>query len=380
MERLCGERGLRRLAGGCGRLAGRGRLRGMEKTGILERPFDAKAGDPAPHAGVVAVVGRTNAGKSTLVNRLVGEKVSAVSPVSQMTRSVVRGVLTETRGQIALLDTPGLHKSESLLGTEMNKRARASVGGADAVLLVVDAARAPQLEDEGWMRRLVRSEIPVFVFLNKTDAKDRSAGFRDLWDRVLAEDEAREAADAASRAARDSADAAAEKTPPWKRKGRARRAPAQPARPVWIRGSAKTGAGAEELLDALFAALPPGPLLFDGDTASDHPRRLAVADVVREKLAALLHDELPHEIGVRIDDVAERPGGPVDVRGTVLVCRPGQKGIVLGEKGRTLRAATRASERELSDFFGTPARVSLWIRVEPSWNQNFFLLRQLGYA
>ena len=160
---------------------------------MLADPYAAKAGDPAPHAGVAAVVGRTNAGKSTLVNRLVGEKVSIVSPVEQTTRSSVRGVLTEPRGQIALLDTPGLHKSRSLLGAEMNKRARAATGGADAVLLVVDASRAPQLEDEGWMRRLARSETPVVVFLNKTDAKDRSSEFRALWERVCAEDEAREA-------------------------------------------------------------------------------------------------------------------------------------------------------------------------------------------
>lgn len=353
----------------------------MDVPQPLSDPFAAKAGDLAPHAGVIAVVGRTNAGKSTLVNRLVGEKVSIVSPVAQTTRSVVRGVLTEARGQIALLDTPGLHKSQNLLGAEMNKRARASVGGADAALLVVDAARAPQLEDDGWMRRLVRSEIPVFVFLNKTDEKDRSADFRALWNRVRAEDEAREAEAAAAQAARDAAPPEeTEKIPPWKRKGRARRAPAPFAQPVWIRGSAKTGDGVDALLDALFGALPPGPLLFDGDTVSDHPRRVAVADVVREKLFRLLHDELPHDVGVRIDDIAERPGAPVEVRGTVLVCRPGQKGIVLGEKGRTLRAATRAAEKELAEFFGRPARVSLWIRVEPDWNANFFLLRQLGYV
>lgn len=346
----------------------------------LADPFAAKAGDPAPHAGVVAVVGRTNAGKSTLVNRLVGEKVSIVSPVSQTTRSVVRAVLTEARGQIALLDTPGLHKSENVLGAEMNKRARAAAGGADAALLVVDAARAPQLEDEGWMRRLARSEIPVFVFLNKTDEKDRSADFRGLWNRLCEEDEAREAEAAAAQAARDAHPEEAAKIPPWKRKGRARRAPAPLARPVWIRGSAKTGAGAPALLDALFGALPPGPLLFDGDVVSDHPRRVAVADVLREKLIGRFRDELPHDIGVEVDEIAERPGAPVEVRGTVLVCRPGQKGIVLGEKGRTLRAATRAAEKELAEFFGAPVRVSLWIRVEPDWNRNFFLLRRLGYV
>ncbi|MBQ6103250.1 MAG: 50S ribosome-binding GTPase, partial [Kiritimatiellae bacterium] len=141
--------------------------------------LDAKAGAPAPHAGVVAVVGRTNAGKSTLVNRLVGEKVSIVSPVVQTTRTTVRGVLTEARGQLVLLDTPGLHKSRTVLGASMNKAARASASGADAVLLVCDASRAPELEDEGWMQRLARSPAPVAIFLNKADESCRERAFRE---------------------------------------------------------------------------------------------------------------------------------------------------------------------------------------------------------
>lgn len=343
----------------------------MDPVPPLASPFDAKAGDPAPHAGVVAVVGRTNAGKSTLVNRFVGEKVSIVSPVEQTTRSPVRGVLTEARGQIVLLDTPGLHKSRTLLGAEMNKRARAAAAGADAVLLVFDASRPPRLEDEGWMRRLVRSEAPVVCFLNKTDLSDRSADFRAAWERAAAEAAAPQPAAAAP-------------APPPARNPRRHPKPIAPvrapARPHWVAGSARTGAGVPELLDALFSRLPPGPLLFDGDTASDHPRRLAVADIVREKLVGRFRDELPHAIGVRIDDLDERPGAPVEIRGTVLVCRHGQKGIVLGEKGRTLRAAVRQSEKELADYFSAPVRLTLWIRVEPDWNQNYFLLRQLGYA
>ena len=149
-------------------------------------PTEAPAGTPVAPAGVVAVVGRTNAGKSTLVNRLIGEKVSIVSPVVQTTRSLVRGILTESRGQIVLLDTPGLHRSRNLLGASMNKAARASVGGADAVLLLCDASRAPEQEDEGWMQRLVRSEAPVVIFLNKADSACREKAFRECWDRAVA--------------------------------------------------------------------------------------------------------------------------------------------------------------------------------------------------
>ena len=347
------------------------------------RLLDAKAGAPAPHAGVVAVVGRTNAGKSTLVNRLVGEKVSIVSPVVQTTRTTVRGVLTEARGQLVLLDTPGLHKSRTVLGTAMNKAARASAGGADAVLLVCDASRPPELEDEGWMQRLARSPAPVVVFLNKADESCRERAFREAWDRAVAHAEAR-AAEAASQAAgggADSPDGPPNPEKPWKRKRREAGELRPIVRPLWLAGSAKTGEGVDALLEALFSLLPAGPLLFDGDTLTDHPEKLAVADVIREKLFGLFRDELPHSIGVSVERVERRGDGSVAVSGTVYVRKPNQKGIVLGEKGRTLRTAKRRAEAELREYFGAPSvDCELWVRVEPDWDENFFLLRKIGYA
>ena len=343
------------------------------------RLLDAKAGAPAPHAGVVAVVGRTNAGKSTLVNRLVGEKVSIVSPVVQTTRTTVRGVLTEARGQLVLLDTPGLHKSRTVLGTAMNKAARASAGGADAVLLVCDASRPPELEDEGWMQRLARSPVPVVLFLNKADESCRERAFREAWDRAVAHAEARAAESAAAPASNAAPPANPEK--PWKRKRREAGELRPIVRPRWLSGSAKTGEGVDALLDALFGLLPAGPLLFDGDMLTDHPEKLAVADVIREKLFGLFRDELPHSIGVSVERVERRGDGSVAVSGTVYVRKANQKGIVLGEKGRTLRTAKRRAEAELRDYFGAPAvDCELWVRVEPDWDENFFLLRKLGYA
>ena len=341
--------------------------------------LDAKAGAPAPHAGVVAVVGRTNAGKSTLVNRLVGEKVSIVSPVVQTTRTTVRGVLTEARGQLVLLDTPGLHKSRTVLGASMNKAARASASGADAVLLVCDASRAPELEDEGWMQRLARSPAPVAIFLNKADESCRERAFREAWDRAVAHAEARAAEAAAAPVAADAPAAKPEK--PWKRKKREAGELRPIVRPLWLSGSAKTGDGVDALLDALFSLLPAGPLLFDGDTLTDHPEKLAVADVIREKLFGLFRDELPHSIGVSVERVERRSDGSVAVSGTVYVRKPNQKGIVLGEKGRTLRTAKRRAEAELREYFGAPSvDCELWVRVEPDWDENFFLLRKIGYA
>jgi GTP-binding protein Era len=338
---------------------------------------DAKAGAPAPHAGVVAVVGRTNAGKSTLVNRLVGEKVSIVSPVVQTTRTTVRGVLTEARGQLVLLDTPGLHKSRTVLGTAMNKAARASASGADAVLLVCDASRPPELEDEGWMQRLARSPAPVVIFLNKADESCRERAFREVWDRAVEHAEAR----AAEPAAQGGASPPGEPPRPWKRKRREAGELRPIVRPLWLSGSAKTGDGVDALLDAIFGLLPAGPLLFDGDLLTDHPEKLAVADVIREKLFGLFRDELPHSIGVSVERIERRGDGSVAVSGTVYVRKANQKGIVLGEKGRTLRTAKRRAEAELREYFGAPSvDCELWVRVEPDWDGNFFLLRKLGYA
>lgn len=348
----------------------------------MNESLTEKAGAPAAHVGIVAVVGRTNAGKSTLVNRLLGEKVSIVSPVVQTTRTVIRGVLTEDRGQIVFLDTPGLHKSRSLLGTEMNKRARSSLSGADVVLLLCDGSREPLLEDQGWMQRLVRSEVPVIIFLNKSDLSSKGKKFHQLWDDAVAESEQREA-EAAERARAEQRlpeGAAPEpERPSWKRKRKGYSPPRPLIKPFWMIGSASSGEGVETLLEKLFSLLPPGELLFDADTLTDYPQKLAVADLIRERFFLKFRDEIPHAVGVKVDTIHHRPDGAVSVKGTVFVRRANQKGIVLGEKGRTLRALTRESERVLTEFFDAPTAVELWIKVEPDWDGNFFLLRQAGY-
>ena len=306
-------------------------------NGELETP------PSAGHVGIVAVVGRTNAGKSTLVNRIVGEKVSIVTPVVQTTRNNIRAVLTDERGQLALVDTPGLHRSQSRLGTVMNKMARAAAEGVNALLVVFDGSREPHLEDDGWMRRALFDECPsVFFLLNKRDAGSHRAEFETLWADIQAEKEhTREV--------------------------------------VWMECSAATGTGVPEVVDALFQCLPAGPLLYDEDMLTDHPRKIAIADVIREKFFLLLDDELPHSLGIRVDDIREE-GESWYVKATLFVKRFSQKGIVIGPKGRMLRAVKRRAEPELSETFGVDVHLDIWVKVEKDWDGNHFLLKQMGYV
>jgi GTP-binding protein Era len=294
-------------------------------------------------AGVVAVVGRTNVGKSTLLNALVGEKVSIVSDTVQTTRNVIRAILTEERGQLVFLDTPGVHKAMGELGKNLNKMARSSVNGSDAVLLVLDASSKPWQEDDGWMRRLATESTPCLILLNKTDMGTAFVeDYRALWKSIAAEKNTT-------------------------------------VQPVWIEGSALKGKGLPELSASLFAMVPEGPPLFPEDILTDYPRKLNMADVIREKLFERLHDELPHCVAVWVETITE---GETEwkVDADIYIERHSQKGIVIGEKGRLLKSVKHHAEKELKEMYGLPVRLSLWVKVEKDWRKNFWILKKLGYA
>jgi len=304
---------------------------------------------PGPSASVrkcavVGIVGRTNSGKSTLLNRMVGEKVSIVSPVVQTTRNTIRGILTEGRGQLVFLDTPGLHKAEGTLGTLMNRMARQASAGVDILAVVFDASARPQIEDDGWMRRALFAEQPVVFVLNKNDQTPfYESAFKELWQKIQTE----------KQTTRDI---------------------------VWITASAVHPGGAVDVVDRLFTlAQPSDTYLFPEDIVTDYPRKLAIADVIREKFLARLSDEVPHELAVRVDQISETPTA-WNVAVTVFVNRATQKGIVLGPKGRTLKYVRQCAEPELSDIFGVKVSLELWVKVEKDWMKNFWLLQQMGYA
>lgn len=304
--------------------------------------MDAAEENNGIKSAMVGVVGRTNAGKSTLVNRLVGEKVTIVSPIEQTTRNTIRGIVADPRGQLVLLDTPGLHKAVGTLGKLLNGMARATSAGVDILCVVFDASHEPQMEDEGWMARVVREKPEKCVFvLNKADRKPfYETMFRDAWEK----------------AAGDGKD----------------------VNPVWVKTAATRPGGADLLMDALFSLAEPGPLLFPEDVVTDYPRKLAIADVVREKLIQRLKGEVPHETGVVVQDIVERKGC-WDVSATIYVNRHSQKAIVIGPKGSLIKSARYSAEMELSDVFGVKVVLELWVKVEPHWMKNGRILAEMGY-
>jgi GTP-binding protein Era len=306
----------------------------------MELPID---GEWTGKSGIIALVGRANVGKSSLLNRILDEKISIVSPVAQTTRNMIRGILTETRGQLVFLDTPGIHKANSPLGKTMNKMARKAADGVDLVAFVLDAGDKPKMEDEGWMRRLVHFDQPVIFVCNKQDSKRPFLNeFRELLVKLQEEEETSKEI-------------------------------------TWLDTSAESGFGVEPLIDHLFEQMLPGPLLFPEEMLTDFPRKLAFADFIREKYFLRLHDEVPQAIGVWVDDIIE-DGDTLKVEGIVYVHRPSQKGIVIGKKGRMLKSVEYESAKELGEIFEKTVKLKLHVKVEKDWQKNFWILRKLGYA
>lgn len=305
--------------------------------------------DPTPppqtRAGMVAVVGAANAGKSSLINQLTGEKISIVSPVAQTTRNVVRAILTGDQAQVVFLDTPGVHRTgKKQLNHHMNKMARGSTEGVDVVMLVMDRAAKPSLEVNGWMRRLVdESEAQLLFLLNKCDKDDRSSQFfKDQWAELCAEKE-------------------------------------NPPQPHWIDVSANEGLNIDELRDWLMTAMPASPLLFPADMVSDFPRKLAIGDFIREKFLTRLREELPHSIAVWVESLVETEN-KWKIEAHVLVRQNSQKGMVIGNKGRVLKAVKGEAATELHEIYGVRIDLTLIVKVEKDWDKNFWILRKLGYA
>jgi len=303
---------------------------------------DAQTGvrDPARpeahRAGFVSLVGRPNVGKSTLLNRLVGTKLAAVSAKPQTTRHRIVGILTRPEAQIVLVDTPGIHAGSTPLNARMVAAARQSLGDADVVMLVVDGATGVGAGD-----RDVASELGAkarIVAVNKSDAATRAAlmGSCAAIGRLLPDAEV-------------------------------------------VPVSARTGDNVERLLAVVAAALPEGPSLYPADQVSEQSERFLAAEIVREQIIEQTRDELPYTTAVVIDAFREEPArNLLVIQATVLVERPTQKGIVIGQRGSRIRDVGQAARLELEAIFGCRVFLELHVKVVREWSKDPRVLRELG--
>jgi GTP-binding protein Era len=285
----------------------------------------------------VAVVGRPNVGKSTLVNQLVGTKVTITSKRPQTTRNTIRGVVNGDGFQIVLVDTPGLHKPKTELGARLNSMVYGTLADADAVIFVIDATMPIGPGDRLVASRLIESKSDVLVAVNKIDVASRTQTVTQLV----------EAAD-------------------W---------PFEHYFPI----SAKTGDGRADLIGELVGRLPEGPQYYPEEMLTDLPEEMVVAEIIREKFLDRLRDELPHALVVRVEDVSQRDDGLIDISVDVIVERDSQKGIVIGKGGSLLQVAGTEARQELEMILGDRVNLDLRVVVEKDWQRTPQLLDRLGF-
>ena len=291
----------------------------------------------AGRSGFVAIAGRPNVGKSTLVNAIVGAKVAIVSDKPQTTRRAIRGVATGDGWQLVLVDLPGMQRPRDPLTDRMQRRVERELADSDAVLLVLNGGQQVGPGDRFIARAVVRSGLPAVTAVNKIDLLDR----------------ARTAA---------ALQAAADLGVPGE------------IFPV----SARSGTGVAPLVDALVALLPAGPFLFPPEDRTDLPETVRLAELVREQVLRRTREELPHAVEVEVEEIEERDDGLVSIRAHVWAETESQKGILIGSGGRMVRAIGTAARREIEMLTGRRVHLDLKVRVRKAWRRDERLLDRLG--
>lgn len=289
------------------------------------------------HSGFIAILGRPNAGKSTLVNKLVGRKVAIVSPRPQTTRNRIQGMLNRENGQVVLIDTPGIHRATTALNRQMMQEVTQAVDGVDIVSLIVDATEDFQAADRHSVEWVKRFSGPAYLLLNKVDRtrKDRLLPLIDRWRREHDFEE---------------------------------------IFPI----SALTGEGTLDLVESWIARLPEHPAYFPEDQYTDQPERFLAAEIVREKAILLTRDELPHAVAVLVDDFEEGEK-LLKIRATIYVEREGQKGILIGRGGSMMKEIGTAARKELEELLGVKIFLELFVKVQANWRGNRAMVKQLDW-
>lgn len=288
-------------------------------------------------SGFVAVIGRPNVGKSTLINRIVGQKVAITSDKPQTTRSRIQCILTDDDAQIIFLDTPGIHKPKFKLGEYMLKAAEGTLKEVDAIFFVIDATEKFGGGEKYILERLTSTTKPVILVVNKVDLIEREKILP-----IIAEYSARRNFAAVV--------------------------------PI----SAADGTNVDALIAEAKNFLPEGVQYYPADMVTDQPERLIVAELIREKLLHATQDEVPHSIAVDLEEFSTRDNGTIFIRATVYVERDSQKGILIGKGGAMLKSVGQAARPEIEMLLGAKIFLDLWVKVKRDWRNSLGALQSFG--
>ena len=295
-------------------------------------------------SGFIAIMGRPNTGKSTLINSLVGQKIAIASEKPQTTRNRILGVLTTERYQMVFLDTPGLMSPATRLDKFMLRVAESTAEGVDVILLVVDGSRPPAQAERDFGARLGKKRVPVILVVNKID--------------LLSPEQVSQALETY-------------------RQALAVRDVAAPRETVAVSALHQTHLSA--LLDAIHAHLPEGPKYYPADMVTDQPDRFYVAEIIREKALEVLREEVPYALAAVVEEILPRREDLLFIRAYVFCEKAGQKGILIGEKGQRLKIIGSRARQELEAHFGKRIFLDLWVKVKKDWRDDPVELEQLGY-
>ncbi len=290
-------------------------------------------------SGFVALVGRPNVGKSTLMNHLIGQKIAITSDKPQTTRNRIQTVYTDERGQVIFLDTPGIHKAKNKLGQYMVSVAEGTLSEVDVVLWLVEPGTFIGAGERHIAELLNKVKTPVILVINKVDTvKNREdiLTFIDVYRKVC-----------------DFAEI--------------------------VPASALKGENMDTMLELLFKYLPYGPQYYDEDTVTDQPMKQIAAELVREKALRLLSDEIPHGIAVTVEKMTERDNGMFDIEATIICEKDSHKGIIIGKGGAMLKKIGSSARREIENLMGARVNLQLWVKVRREWRDSELYMKNYGY-
>ncbi len=290
-------------------------------------------------SGFVALIGRPNVGKSTLMNHLIGQKIAITSEKPQTTRNRIQTVYTDKRGQIIFLDTPGIQKARNKLGEYMTAVSEGTLGEVDVVLWLVEPTTFIGAGERHIIELLKKVKTPVILLINKID-------------KVKDEEEITRAVNTYSEVY-----------------------PFAKIIPV----SALRSINTDKVIDVLFNYLSPGPQYYDEDTVTDQPMRQIAAELIREKALRLLDEEIPHGIAVTIESMTERENGMFDIEATIICEKESHKGIVIGKGGTMLKQIGSQARREIENLMGTKVNLKLWVKVRKNWRDSELYMKNYGY-